>query len=80
MANDDDHIDTENPITEYWLKHYTSQCCTLCGNTGVIDTRGVFTPSGHNVGRLNYCICPNGQVMRHYGVDMEGQLRRYGRR
>jgi len=70
----------EKSITEYWLKYYVGQFCTLCGNSGVIDTRGITTPRGHNVGRLNYCICPNGQVMRHFGANMEEHLARYGRR
>lgn len=60
----------ENPvITRYWLDHYCVTFCTLCGNSGIIDTRGVKTPAGHIVGRLNYCICPNGQWARHAEVD-----------
>lgn len=52
-------------ITDYWLKYYATTHCTLCGNTGVIDTRATArTPNGLNVGRLNWCICPNGQALR----------------
>ncbi len=51
-------------VTKYWLEYYASHYCTLCGNTGFIDTRGVKTPAGLEVGRINYCICPNGQIMR----------------
>ena len=51
-------------VTEYWLEHYATDVCTLCGNHGVIDTRGVKSPNGIDVGRLNYCICPNGQALR----------------
>jgi len=38
-------------------------CCGLCGNTGVIDTRGtVKTPSGEPAGGVRaWCICPNGR-------------------
>lgn len=51
-------------VTKYWLEYYATAHCTLCGNSGVVDTRGVKTPAGVPVGRLNYCICPNGQVLR----------------
>lgn len=61
-------------VTRYWLDHYTDKHCTLCGNRGVIDTRGTKTPAGFEVGRLNYCICPNGQIMRHECVPMESAL------
>lgn len=57
-------------INEYWMKHYCTEHCTLCGNWGVIDSQGELTPSGHPVGRLNYCICPNGQAMRRDKVDL----------
>lgn len=66
----DDHV------TDYWLKHYSTQHCTLCGNRGVIDSRGVQTPAGYPVGRLNYCICPNGQALRDQGADLEARLRK----
>lgn len=51
-------------ITNYWHKHYATDHCTLCGNRGVIDSRGVATPAGLVVGRLNWCLCPNGQALR----------------
>ncbi len=51
-------------VTNYWLEYYVDEHCTLCGNHGVIDTTGVKTPAGLEVGRVNYCICPNGQYMR----------------
>jgi hypothetical protein len=51
-------------ITEYWYKYYATNYCTLCGNRGIIDSIGVRTPAGLEVGRLNYCICPNGQILR----------------
>ena len=57
-------------ITRYWLQYYATSHCTLCGNHGVIDTTGVKTPAGYPVGRKNYCICPNGQVMRKAGVKL----------
>ena len=55
-------------ITEYYQKFYSSGGghCTLCGNTGEIDTRGLKTPAGLIVGRINFCICPNGQSLRAF--------------
>ena len=56
-------------LTDYWNKYYASEPvtngrCTLCGNSGILDTRGVKDALGNDVGRLNYCICPSGQEMR----------------
>jgi len=54
-------------VTDYWVENYTGKFrlhCSLCGNAGVIDTRGVTTPAGVPAGMLNWCICPNGQLLR----------------
>ena len=51
-------------IVDYWAKYYATKHCTLCGNHGIIDTRGITTSTGKPVGRKNYCICPNGQNRR----------------
>ena len=57
-------------VTKYWLAFYGDihtgmGLCTLCGNTGIIDTRQTaISPKGINVGRINFCICPNGQWKR----------------
>ena len=53
-------------LTNYWLDHYVgaSGLCSLCANTGIIDTRGMRSPDGVECGARNYCICPNGQAMR----------------
>ncbi len=57
-----------NPITDYWFEHYVKRgLCSLCGNYGVIDTRGTRTPAGVAVGALHFCICPNGQKRREAG-------------
>ena len=57
-------------VTNYWLDFYCADHCTLCGNWGWIDTRGVRTPAGVPVGRVNYCICPNGQALRAGGAEL----------
>lgn len=65
---------TDNPITDYWYEHYVSSpacLCSLCGNTGKIDTRGrAVSGAGVHSGGLHYCICPNGQVMRHHKLPL----------
>ena len=57
-------------ITDYWYAFFAGEHCTLCGNSGKIDTRGVKTAAGLEVGRVNFCICPNGQCLRviHQGA------------
>lgn len=59
-------------VTRYWLAFYCEDHCTLCGNTGTIDTTGTITPAGVLVGRVNYCICPNGQTMRQANIRIRG--------
>jgi hypothetical protein len=55
-------------VEDYWLAHYVDErlfLCTLCGNTGEIDTTATaISPAGVPAGRVNYCICPNGQTLR----------------
>jgi hypothetical protein len=61
-------------ILAYFWEYYATEHCTLCGNHGVIDSRGTRTSAGLHVGRLNYCICPNGQELREKNGDMEWWL------
>jgi hypothetical protein len=51
---------------EYWLPKSESGFCFIPSSRswGIIDSRGVTTPAGVEVGRLNYCICPNGRSLR----------------
>jgi hypothetical protein len=55
-------------VKAYWLEHYVNEdvgLCSLCGNTGKVDTRTTaVSPDGVRAGRINYCICPNGQAAR----------------
>lgn len=54
-----------DPITDYWLEHYVVDgLCSLCGNSGQVDTTGARSPVGAEVGRKQPCICPNGQALR----------------
>jgi hypothetical protein len=63
-------------LNDYWFEFYVNQgLCSLCGNTGVIDTTGVKTPAGVEVGRKNWCICPNGQAMRREHYETKGHHR-----
>ena len=38
--------------------------CGLCAQSGVIDTTGIRTPAGYEVGGRFYCICPNGRTLK----------------
>jgi len=60
-------------VTDYWAEYYVEKnFCSLCGNSGIIDTTGLKMPyGGLVVGRKNYCICPNGQKMRKFKCSME---------
>lgn len=52
-------------VARYWQEHYTQQgLCSLCGNSGVLDTRGAKSAIGVRCGALHFCICPNGQRFR----------------
>lgn len=57
-------------VTQYWLEYFCTQHCTLCGNSGRIDTTGTKTAAGVAVGRVNFCICPNGQTMRQQATRL----------
>ncbi len=62
-------------VEEYWFTYYLDDHCTLCGNRGIIDSRAsAITPAGYRVGRLNFCICPNGQALREYEADIEKEF------
>lgn len=52
--------------------------CGLCGNAGILDTRGnVKAPNGNDCGVRAFCICPNGRVIKHQlggALPPEGEL------
>lgn len=58
-----DHM-AEGAIDRYLYKYYIPMHCTLCANSGWIDTRGIKTGAGVEVGCRQYCLCPNGRAMR----------------
>ncbi len=63
-------------LSDYWVRHYATDHCTLCGNSGVIDTRSsAVTATGKRVGRLNWCICPNGVGLRKGCGDLPTEIR-----
>lgn len=66
-------LPTKNQLANFWLKNYASKGhCALCGNHGIIDTRGkVFTNAGVECGDKVFCVCPNGQALQR-GYEKQG--------
>jgi hypothetical protein len=63
-------------LSDFWHREFVVfggdyRACGLCGNHGVIDTRGVKTPAGMDAGGLFYCICPNGRALKKAEVSLE---------
>ena len=57
---------TKNQLSNLWIEEFGKKghCC-LCGNRGIIDTRGrIFTPAGRECGDVVFCICPNGRAWK----------------
>ena len=69
----------EKVIDDYFWKFFfdnNTHLCSLCGNSGVIDTRETaISGAGVIAGKLNYCICPNGRAMREEGCSLEQSLK-----
>jgi hypothetical protein len=60
-------------VARYAMEFYSNKrLCSLCGNHGIIDTTGVKSPAGVEVGRKNFCICPNGQAIRKATIQETG--------
>lgn len=53
-------------LSDFWVENFVNgHHCSLCGNSGIIDTRGTaVTGAAIKSGRLNWCICPNGMAIR----------------
>jgi hypothetical protein len=65
---------TEETPMELWLEFLSNNLCSLCGQTGVIDTRGIRTPAHVECGGLHYCICPNGRALKARNAPKEKWL------
>ena len=67
----------DEAITAYWREYFHDGDCTICGGRGWFDTTGTRSGGGRTVGRLHYCICPNGQRMRasKFPITSEGASR-----
>lgn len=65
----DKHEDHDT-VRNHWLRHYANggplHLCTLCGNTGMVDTTLTAIPpnGGKSVGKRQPCFCPNGRAIR----------------
>lgn len=56
---------------DLWLEFVGKNHCGLCGNSGVIDTRGkIKTAAGFECGVRQFCICPNGRAWKANGADL----------
>lgn len=65
---------SEDALDDFWYENYVSKGhCGLCGNHGVIDTRGVKTPAGFECGGRFFCICPNGRALADTGRAALGE-------
>lgn len=68
-----DDRDPVNPVNDdTWLEFLgppgIESYCGLCGNTGIVDTRGkAKTPTGDDCGVRACCICPNGRAIKQLG-------------
>lgn len=71
----------EEAVIRYWMRYYTNQnLCSLCGQSGIIHTEGVRSPVGVDVGRANFCICPNGIAQRRVEIRKKSRKSRKSRR
>lgn len=62
---------SDDAMSAYWRLHFvTNGTCTICGGRGWFDTTGTCSGTGVPVGRLHYCICPNGQQLRASGFPI----------
>lgn len=57
---------TKKQLDDFFFAEFIRKnMCMLCGQTGIIDTRGrMFTPAGVECGGIAFCICPNGRAIK----------------
>lgn len=60
-------------MADFWMEEFMTDggLCVLCGNYGVVDTRGIKSPAGTKCGARVYCICPNGRKMKKLQVNID---------
>lgn len=59
-------------LTKIWKAEFVKgKYCSLCGNSGIIDSRGrkVFS-TNVEVGRTSFCICPIGRATKRDRVSI----------
>lgn len=63
---------TQKQLTAFWAENFSpTHLCCLCGNKGVVDTRGkVFSAAGVDAGALVYCLCPNGRAQKRASIPL----------
>lgn len=65
---------TKNQLSDLWSAEFVSHnhhCC-LCGNYGIIDTRGkIRTPAGVECGKRVFCVCPNVRALKAGGANLD---------
>jgi hypothetical protein len=59
----------QEALEDQWLEFLVGDMCSLCGQVGIVDTRGIRTPAGFECGGLHYCICPNGRALKVRNVS-----------
>jgi hypothetical protein len=57
-----------------WEEFLVNNMCSLCGQVGIVDTRGIRTPASFECGGLHYCICPNGRALKAQNAPKEEWL------
>lgn len=69
---------SKKALYDFWRSEYLGgegqwgPChCGICGNSGVIDTRGkAYTAAGVHCGIKAFCICPNGRAWKRGGAKL----------
>lgn len=62
---------TDDVNDDTWLEFLgppgVESYCGLCGDSGILDTRGkVRSSAGVDCGVRAYCICPNGRTIKQH--------------
>lgn len=70
-------INREDVVRDLWIDEFVNRAsglCSLCANSGVIDTRGrAISGAGVDSGRLNFCICTNGRGKREHALHRRSE-------